>query len=49
MRVPLIKLQQLAVYTTLLTGGGVATMYYLLQSEFHSFTLYENNQLARVS
>lgn len=33
MRVPTSKLQQLAIFTTVLTGGGIATMYHLLQSE----------------
>ncbi|KAG7274943.1 hypothetical protein CRUP_033615, partial [Coryphaenoides rupestris] len=44
MRVPTYKLQQLAIYTTLLTGGGIGTMYYLMQkkfvnSEFHRLAL----------
>lgn len=34
MRVPTSKLQQLAIFTTALTGGGIATMYHLLQSEW---------------
>ncbi|XP_077471960.1 cytochrome c oxidase assembly factor 1 homolog [Stigmatopora argus] len=34
MRIPTNKLQQLTIFTTLLTGGGVGTMYYLMQKKF---------------
>ncbi|XP_074547556.1 cytochrome c oxidase assembly factor 1 homolog [Halichoeres trimaculatus] len=34
MRVPTSQLQQLTVFTTLLTGGGIGTMYYLQQKRF---------------
>ncbi|KAK6310725.1 hypothetical protein J4Q44_G00187800 [Coregonus suidteri] len=34
MRVSTSKLQQMAIYTTLLTGAGCGTMYYLLQKNF---------------
>nr|XP_019962190.1 PREDICTED: cytochrome c oxidase assembly factor 1 homolog [Paralichthys olivaceus]XP_019962198.1 PREDICTED: cytochrome c oxidase assembly factor 1 homolog [Paralichthys olivaceus] len=34
MRVSTSHLQQLAIFTTVLTGGGVGTMYYLLQKKF---------------
>nr|XP_061795431.1 cytochrome c oxidase assembly factor 1 homolog [Nerophis lumbriciformis] len=34
MRVSTNKLQQLAIFTTLLTGGGIGTMYYLMQKKF---------------
>ncbi|XP_060940410.1 cytochrome c oxidase assembly factor 1 homolog isoform X2 [Limanda limanda] len=34
MRVSNSHLQQLAIFTTVLTGGGVGTMYYLLQQKF---------------
>lgn len=34
MRVPTDHLQRLAVFTTVLTGGGVATMYCLMQNKF---------------
>ncbi|KAM6948289.1 cytochrome c oxidase assembly factor 1 homolog [Aplochiton taeniatus] len=34
MRVPTSKLQQMAIFTTLLTGSGVGTMYYLIQKGF---------------
>ncbi|KAK5859345.1 hypothetical protein PBY51_020908 [Eleginops maclovinus] len=34
MRVPTSKLQQLTIFTTVLTGGGVGTMYYLMQKTF---------------
>ncbi|KAM9718937.1 cytochrome c oxidase assembly factor 1 homolog [Menidia menidia] len=34
MRVSTSHLQQLAIFSTLLTGGGVGTMYYLLQKRF---------------
>ncbi|XP_058495950.1 cytochrome c oxidase assembly factor 1 homolog [Solea solea] len=34
MRVSTSHLQQLAIFTTVLTGGGVATMYYLMQKKF---------------
>ncbi|KAM3865902.1 cytochrome c oxidase assembly factor 1 homolog [Diretmus argenteus] len=34
MRVPTSKLQQLTIFTTLLTGGGIGTMYYLMQKKF---------------
>ncbi|XP_071348055.1 cytochrome c oxidase assembly factor 1 homolog isoform X3 [Trachinotus anak] len=33
MRVSTSHLQQLAIFTTVLTGGGVGTMYYLLQKK----------------
>lgn len=33
MRVPIHHLQRLTIFTTVLTGGGVGTMYYLMQSE----------------
>lgn len=33
MRIPTSKLQHLAIFTTVLTGGGIGTMYYLMQSE----------------
>ncbi|XP_076018410.1 cytochrome c oxidase assembly factor 1 homolog [Genypterus blacodes] len=44
MRVSTSKLQQLAIYTTVLTGGGVGTMYYLIQkgfadSDYHKLAL----------
>ncbi|KAK5878391.1 hypothetical protein CesoFtcFv8_023802 [Champsocephalus esox] len=34
MRVSTSHLQQLAIFTTVLTGGGVGTMYYLMQKKF---------------
>ncbi|KAF7647111.1 hypothetical protein LDENG_00177420 [Lucifuga dentata] len=34
MRVSTSKLQQLAIFTTVLTGGGVCTMYCLMQKKF---------------
>ncbi|XP_068427244.1 cytochrome c oxidase assembly factor 1 homolog isoform X2 [Clinocottus analis] len=34
MRVSTSKLQQLTIFTTVLTGGGIETMYYLLQKRF---------------
>ncbi|XP_077392503.1 cytochrome c oxidase assembly factor 1 homolog isoform X2 [Festucalex cinctus] len=34
MRVPIIKLQQFAIFTTLVTGSGIGTMYYLMQKKF---------------
>ncbi|XP_044224659.1 cytochrome c oxidase assembly factor 1 homolog isoform X2 [Thunnus albacares] len=34
MRVSTSKLQQLTIFTTVLTGGGIGTMYYLLQKKF---------------
>lgn len=34
MRIPTRKLQQLTLYSTVLTGGGIATMYYLIQRKF---------------
>ncbi|XP_077954878.1 uncharacterized protein coa1 isoform X2 [Gasterosteus aculeatus] len=34
MRVSTSHLQQLTIFTTLLTGGGIGTMYYLLQKKF---------------
>ncbi|XP_029381095.1 cytochrome c oxidase assembly factor 1 homolog [Echeneis naucrates] len=34
MRVSTHHLQQLAIFTTLLTGGSVGTMYYLMQKKF---------------
>ncbi|KAL0966123.1 hypothetical protein UPYG_G00291190 [Umbra pygmaea] len=34
MRVSTNKLQQMAIYTTLLTGAGCGTMYYLMQKKF---------------
>ncbi|XP_071393705.1 cytochrome c oxidase assembly factor 1 homolog isoform X2 [Centroberyx affinis] len=34
MRVSTSKLQQLAIFTTVLTGGGIGTMYYLMQKKF---------------
>ncbi|XP_053186232.1 cytochrome c oxidase assembly factor 1 homolog [Scomber japonicus] len=34
MRVSTSKLQQLTIFTTVLTGGGIGTMYYLLQKNF---------------
>ncbi|XP_061549759.1 cytochrome c oxidase assembly factor 1 homolog isoform X7 [Phycodurus eques] len=34
MRVSTAKLQQLTIFTTLLTGGGIGTMYYLMQKKF---------------
>lgn len=34
MRVSTSQLQQLTIFTTVLTGGGVATMYYLQQKTF---------------
>ncbi|XP_070701620.1 cytochrome c oxidase assembly factor 1 homolog [Pempheris klunzingeri] len=44
MRVSTSHLQQLAIFTTVLTGGGIGTMYYLLQkrfaqSDYHSLPL----------
>ncbi|XP_071348053.1 cytochrome c oxidase assembly factor 1 homolog isoform X2 [Trachinotus anak] len=38
MRVSTSHLQQLAIFTTVLTGGGVGTMYYLLQT-YHRLAL----------
>ncbi|XP_045907883.1 cytochrome c oxidase assembly factor 1 homolog [Micropterus dolomieu] len=34
MRVSTSQLQQLTIFTTVLTGGGIGTMYYLLQKRF---------------
>ncbi|XP_029308650.1 cytochrome c oxidase assembly factor 1 homolog [Cottoperca gobio] len=34
MRISTSQLQQLTLFTTVLTGGGVGTMYYLLQKNF---------------
>ncbi|KAM9844349.1 cytochrome c oxidase assembly factor 1 homolog [Aulostomus maculatus] len=34
MRVSNVKLQQLTIFTTLVTGGGIGTMYYLMQKKF---------------
>ncbi|XP_068594041.1 cytochrome c oxidase assembly factor 1 homolog [Cebidichthys violaceus] len=34
MRVSTSQLQQLTIFTTVLTGGGIGTMYYLLQKKF---------------
>ncbi|KAF6714596.1 Cytochrome c oxidase assembly factor 1-like [Oryzias melastigma] len=34
MRVPIHHLQKLTIFTTILTGGGVGTMYYLMQKNF---------------
>ncbi|KAL6104723.1 coa1 [Pungitius sinensis] len=34
MRISTSHLQQLTIFTTLLTGGGIGTMYYLLQKKF---------------
>ncbi|RVE61045.1 hypothetical protein OJAV_G00166790 [Oryzias javanicus] len=34
MRVPIHHLQRLTIFTTILTGGGVGTMYYLMQKNF---------------
>ncbi|XP_070775580.1 cytochrome c oxidase assembly factor 1 homolog [Enoplosus armatus] len=34
MRVSTGQLQQLTIFTTVLTGGGIGTMYYLLQKKF---------------
>uniref|UniRef100_A0A3Q3XBM0 Cytochrome c oxidase assembly factor 1 homolog n=1 Tax=Mola mola TaxID=94237 RepID=A0A3Q3XBM0_MOLML len=34
MKVSTIHLQQLTIFTTMLTGGGIATMYYLQQKRF---------------
>uniref|UniRef100_A0A3P9K4B1 Ribosomal protein L37 n=1 Tax=Oryzias latipes TaxID=8090 RepID=A0A3P9K4B1_ORYLA len=34
MRVPIHHLQRLTIFTTVLTGGGVGTMYYLMQKNF---------------
>lgn len=34
MRISTSKLQQLTIFTTVLTGGGIGTMYYLLQKKF---------------
>lgn len=44
MRVSTSKLQQLTIFTTIMTGGGVGTMYYLIQkrfseSDFHKLPL----------
>ncbi|KAK0155395.1 Cytochrome c oxidase assembly factor 1 [Merluccius polli] len=44
MRVSTTKLQQLTIFTTVLTGGGIGTMYYLMQknfakSEYHRLAL----------
>ncbi|KAK2844022.1 hypothetical protein Q5P01_010681 [Channa striata] len=46
MRVSTSHLQQLTIFTTVLTGGGVSTMYYLMQkkfaeSDFHKLALQE--------
>ncbi|XP_031733052.1 uncharacterized protein coa1 isoform X1 [Anarrhichthys ocellatus] len=34
MRVSTTQLQQLTIFTTVLTGAGIGTMYYLLQKKF---------------
>ncbi|XP_059913911.1 cytochrome c oxidase assembly factor 1 homolog [Gadus macrocephalus] len=34
MRISTHKLQQLTIFTTVLTGGGICTMYYLMQKNF---------------
>ncbi|TKS80452.1 Cytochrome c oxidase assembly factor 1 -like protein [Collichthys lucidus] len=34
MRVPTSQLQQLTIFTTVLCGGGIGTMYYLQQKKF---------------
>ncbi|KAJ8012077.1 hypothetical protein DPEC_G00064940 [Dallia pectoralis] len=44
MRISTSKLQQMAIYTTVLTGAGCGTMYYLMQknfsrSDYHSLAL----------
>lgn len=36
MRISNSHLQQLTIFTTVLTGAGIGTMYYLLQSEYKS-------------
>lgn len=49
MRVSTSKLQQLAIFTTVLTGGGISTMYYLLQSECTCFIFLHNSFLSYFS
>lgn len=39
MRISNSHLQQLTIFTTVLTGAGISTMYYLLQSEYKSLQL----------
>lgn len=38
MKVPIAQLQQLTFFTTVLTGGGIGTMYYLQQSEYKLYS-----------
>lgn len=40
MRIPTSKLQHLAIFTTVLTGGGIGIMYYLMQSECTNFIFF---------
>ncbi|TWW73403.1 hypothetical protein D4764_15G0007970 [Takifugu flavidus] len=41
MRIPTSKLQHLAIFTTVLTGGGIGTMYYLMQKQFSKADFYK--------
>ncbi|XP_077413580.1 cytochrome c oxidase assembly factor 1 homolog isoform X2 [Vanacampus margaritifer] len=41
MRASTSKLQQLAIFTTLLTGSGLGTMYYLMQKKFAGSDYYK--------
>ncbi|CAL1579019.1 unnamed protein product [Knipowitschia caucasica] len=41
-RVPTEKLQQLALFTTAVTGAGVGTMYYLIQKRFWSSEYHQS-------
>lgn len=41
MRISIKNLQQLTVFTTMFTGGGVATMYYLMQKKFAASEYYQ--------
>lgn len=42
MRVSTSQLQQLTIFTTVLTGGGIGTMYYLQQSEYNELCVCES-------
>ncbi|CAB1317454.1 unnamed protein product [Coregonus sp. 'balchen'] len=48
MRVSPSKLQQMAIYTTLLAGVGCCMMYYLLQVKYHleNFSRSDHHRLA---
>ncbi|XP_067109048.1 cytochrome c oxidase assembly factor 1 homolog isoform X1 [Osmerus mordax] len=41
MRVSTNQLQQLAIFTTVFTGGCIGTMYYLIQKEFQNSEYYQ--------